>query len=157
MNEQKTIPTPQGPTYNMIKADKFDVNVSLMPNNFEFVPHKVSLSAYKTDINSLEANTLCLEAELIKRTYFIGKPTKITNIWKNQDVIDFIEDFNGMQPEFLSIKEFNNNDEAAIISTYHYPYITSVKFCELSTDKTDQYKTLKFTMRFDSMDNNYCK
>lgn len=155
IDEKITAGMPSGPIYNMIMANKFDVMFTRETSEvggYEFIPHWFSVADYYTDINSLSTNRFYLNAEVVKKTTYIGKPTKITNIFLNQEIIDFVNEFNKAKPEYFAIREYNNNDVPVIETHFYNPHITSFNPCQLSTDK-DGFKSLQFVFSFDRMEN----
>lgn len=161
MSEQKKIEEkitagmPSGPIYNMIMANKFDVMFTRETSEiggYEFIPHWFSIADYYTDINSLSTNRFYLNAEVVKKTTYIGKPTKITNVFLNQEIIDFVNEFNKAKPEYFAVREYDNNDTPVIETHFYNPHIISANFCQLSTDK-DGFKSLQFVFSFDRMEN----
>ena len=150
---------PSGPTYHMIMSNKIGLIVQTEPDaldGFELIPHSVSVPDYYVDIKSISANRLHLNAELIKRTFYFGKPTKISNIFTNEEVLDFVNKFNTAKPAYIRVAEYDNNDNPVIESTYTNPQIAAVNFCNLDI-KNDGYKSLQFMMTFDEMENRPAK
>ena len=159
IDEKITTGMPSGPTYHMIVSNKIGLLVQTEPDaldGFELIPHSVSVPDYYVDIKSISANRLHLNAELIKRTFYFGKPTKISNIFTNEEVLDFVNKFNTAKPAYIRVVEYDNNDNPVIESTYTNPQIAAVNFCNLGI-KNDGYKSLQFMMTFDEMENRPAK
>lgn len=155
IDEKITAGIPSGPNYHMIMANKFDVMFTRETpeiGGYEFIPHWFSVADYYTDINSLSTNRFYLNAEVVKKTFYIGKPTKITNIFLNQEIIDFVNEFNEAKHEYFAVREYDNNDTPVIETHFYNPHIISANFCQLSTDK-DGFKSLHFVFSFDRMEN----
>lgn len=154
--EQKTT----GPIFYMIKGDKFDVEISRQEGNlngFEFIPHSISLSEYRSDIKGITRNLLTLDTEIIRRITYFGKPTKITNVHTNQDIIDFITEFNDINPTFIKVYEYDTNGETVMLTTFYYPHIVSANLLQLSNTDSDEknYKSIPLKISFDSMTNEH--
>ena len=157
-NNNEKVVLPTGPTYHMI-TNKIGLLVQTEPgalDGFELVPHLVSIPDYYVDIKSISSNRLRINAELIKRTFYFGKPTKISNIFTNAEVLDFVDKFNTAKPAYIRVIEYDNNDNPVIESTYTNPQIASVNFCQLAV-MNDGYKSLQFVMTFDEMENRQAK
>lgn len=151
---------PSGPIYHMVKANKIGLTFSCEEelNGYVMTPRWVSIADYYTDINSVSTNRLYLNAVLSKKITYFGKPTKITNILTNQEVIDFVNHFNEVKPDSITFTEYDTNDAPVLETVYKNPHILTVNFCQLSTDRNeDEHKSLQFTITFDEMENRPAK
>ena len=171
-NDTVSMPLPghnplHGPHYNYLIENKLDIVIAPVTdeNNEEFntytmKPHSFMLSAFRTDTQSLQSNTIHVSAELVKKNVYFGKPTVYTNILTNQQVIDYVNQFNALRPEYIKVLEYDNhNEDPTIETTYYNPRINTVSLCDINVqeDETEHNKTIYFTISFDTMDNIYAR
>lgn len=149
-----------GPRYNYLVENKLDLEIATVAdddfNSYTMKPHELRLTTFNAVDQRLLSNTIHVTAELVKKNVYFGKPTTYTNILTNQQVIDYVNKFNELKPEYIKVYEYDNhNDEPAIVSTYFNPHIDLVDLCTITVkdDEKEHNKTLCFRMSFENMEN----
>ena len=150
-----------GPRYNYLVENKLDLEIATVAddesfNSYTMKPHELRLTTFNAVDQCLLSNTIYVTAELVKKNVYFGKPTTYTNILTNQQVIDYVNKFNELKPEYIKVFEYDNhNEEPAIVSTYFNPHIDLVDLCAITVkdDEKEHNKTLRFRMTFENMEN----
>lgn len=156
INEEKSLPKPA--VYNMVKSGAFKLYI--MPeeemNNMDIIPHWISLPTYKTNTRAMDDFNLIIDGELIRKTTYFGKPTKITNSLTWEEIVQFVDDYNQQNVECLTIREFTEDGLLTLETKYFNPQITSVSMGNHMKDGTEN-KTLMFNFSFSDFINNHPK
>lgn len=150
----KTIVRP--PVYNMAKAGAFelDINPQSELKEVDIIAQWISLPTYNAITKSFEDFTITIDGELIVKNFYYGKPTQITNILSWEDIQNLIEDYNNENVDYMTIKEFDENNELRTETKYYDPKIISASMGNYMKDSKEN-KTLTFTFAFSNFNNYY--
>lgn len=143
-----------GPVYDIIKSNAFKVRFSdeLMTPYINVL----GISKPKIDLRSSiqENKQIKMYVSYINKRIYFGKPTVITNVVLDSDIISMLYEFNNKRPEYIEVTEYNEYDVERIITRYENPYITEVEFsANDSLDEGEKYIIL--TIEYDSIDQSY--
>lgn len=152
--DKPTSPIFNGPVYDIIRSNAFKVIFSE-----EFMTPYINIigvSKPKFDLTTNEYmnDPIKLCVSYINKKMYFGKPTVITNVALDSDIIKMAYEFNDKRPEFMEVIESNESDVERIITKYSCPLITDIEFSP--NDKYDEEeKYVIFTIEYSNIEQFY--